>query len=93
MDHARQGVQRLADALTQEGLIVYKDHPTDRRTKLLELTPKGHEVLGAIYLRQLAWSKGVMTKLNAEQLANMAHSLENIAQVLVAEVDMGNKGD
>src|SRR3954470_24310102 len=41
MGHARQGVQRVADVLVKEGLIVYKDHPTDRRTKFLELTPQG----------------------------------------------------
>src|SRR5258705_645502 len=49
--HARQGVQRIADVLAEEGLIAYKDHPTDRRTKLLELTPQGQEVLKSIYMR------------------------------------------
>src|SRR4051794_40649940 len=47
--HARQSVQRVADVLANEGLIVYKNHPTDKRTKLLEMTPKGLEVLTAIY--------------------------------------------
>src|SRR5260221_7866332 len=82
MGHARQGVQRVADVLVKEGLIVYKDHPTDRRTKLLELTPQGMEVLTAIYLRQVEWSQYIMTQLNPEQLVAVADALEGIGQIL-----------
>ncbi|NIK80052.1 DNA-binding MarR family transcriptional regulator [Paenibacillus castaneae] len=32
-------------------MAIYKDHQTDRRTKLVELTPKGAEVRG--YLRTM----------------------------------------
>src|SRR5712692_2245400 len=49
--HSRQSVQRIADVLAKEGLVVYKDNPADRRAQLLELTPAGLEVLTAIYLR------------------------------------------
>src|SRR5204862_6638816 len=48
MGHARQSVQRVADVLQREGLIAYRPHPTDRRTKLVELTPQGHKVLGEV---------------------------------------------
>lgn len=86
MGHARQSVQRVADTLVKEGLIAYKDHPTDRRTKLLELTPQGMEVLTAIYTRQVEWSQHVMTKLNPEQLAMVGRALEDIGQVLEANL-------
>ena len=92
MGHARQGVQRVADVLVKEGLIVYKDHPTDRRTKLLELTPQGMEVLTAIYVRQVEWSQRIMTKLNPEQLAMVADALEDIGQILEVEVNVSDKG-
>ena len=92
MGHARQGVQRVADVLVKEGLIVYKDHPTDRRTKLLELTPQGMEVLTAIYVRQVEWSQRIMTKLNPEQLAMVADALEDIGQILETEVNVSDKG-
>ena len=92
MGHARQGVQRVADVLVKEGLIVYKDHPTDRRTKLLELTPQGMEVLTAIYVRQVEWSQRIMTKLNPEQLAMVADALEDIGQILETEVNGSDKG-
>ncbi len=82
MGHARQSVQQVADILVKEGLIVYKTHPTDRRTKLLELTSQGMEVLTAIYLRQVKWSQHIMTKLNSEQLLLVTDALEKIGQVL-----------
>lgn len=82
MGHARQSVQQVADILVKEGLIVYKTHPTDRRTKLLELTPQGIEVLTAIYLRQVNWSQHIMTKLNPEQLLLVTDALEKIGKVL-----------
>ena len=92
MGHARQGVQRVADVLVKEGLIVYTDHPTDRRTKLLELTPQGMEVLTAIYVRQVEWSQRIMTKLNPEQVAMVADALEDIGQILQTEVNVSDKG-
>src|SRR5215207_9086901 len=49
MGHARQSVQRVADVLANEGLVIYKENPADRRAQLLELTPHGAQVLAAIY--------------------------------------------
>src|SRR5450631_793710 len=92
MGHARQGVQRVADVLVKEGLIVSKDHPTDRRTKLLELTPQGMEVLTAIYVRQVEWSRRIMTKLSPEQLAMVADALEDIGQIIETEINVSDKG-
>jgi DNA-binding MarR family transcriptional regulator len=89
--HARQSVQRVADVLEKEGLVVYKDHPADRRTKLLELTPQGREVLTAIYIRQLEWSQRIMAKLDPEQLTRIADALEGIGQVLETEDNLNNK--
>ncbi len=93
MGHARQSVQRVADVLAKEGLIIYKDHPTDRRTKLLELTPQGMEVLTAIYIRQMEWSQRIMTKLNQTQLAEITHALESLGQILEVEINVSNGND
>ena len=91
--HSRQSVQRIADVLAKEGLVVYKDNPADRRAQLLELTPAGLEVLTAIYLRQLEWSQRIMTKLDPEQLVEIADALEDIRQRLESDVNVSNKGD
>jgi len=85
--HARQAVQRIADALAAEGLIVYTEHPTDRRTKLVALTPQGMEVLTAIYLRQVEWSQRLLTKLDADRLVAVADALEGIGEIVETEVN------
>jgi DNA-binding MarR family transcriptional regulator len=86
MGHARQSVQRVADVLAREGLVVYKDNPTDRRAKLVELTPQGIEVLMAIYALNEKWSHHIMAKLDPEQLTQIADALENIGDILETNV-------
>jgi len=88
---ARQSVQRVANALAREGLVVYKNHPTDRRTRLLELTPQGMEALTAIYTRQMEWSKRVMPKLDQKRLADTVSGLESIGRVLETEINVSKE--
>src|SRR6266851_10260540 len=38
---SRQRMQRLADELATEGLVEFIDNPKHRRSKLVQLTPKG----------------------------------------------------
>ena len=39
---SRQRMQRLADELAAEGLVMFIDNPKHRRSKLVQLTPRGH---------------------------------------------------
>ena len=39
---SRQRMQRLADELAAEGLVESSDNPKHRRSRLVQLTPKGH---------------------------------------------------
>jgi DNA-binding MarR family transcriptional regulator len=87
MGQARQSVQRIADVLAREGLVIYAVHPTDRRTKLVELTPQGLAALSAIYERQVAWTRHITTQLDAKKLATLASELQAIGQVLEADID------
>lgn len=80
--YARQSVQRVADALAREGLISFRVHPTDNRTKLLELTPRGLQVLTALHERQSAWSWQVMTALDQAQLQAVTTALKAIEDAL-----------
>ena len=82
MGHARQSVQRVADVLERDGLVVYKDNPSDRRAKLVELTPQAVEVVTAIYALQEKWTQHLMDKLDPEQLSQLADALENIGDIL-----------
>ena len=80
--HARQSVQRVADALATDGLVAYTGHPDDRRTKLVGLTPAGREVMSAIYKGQQHWARGVVTELDPGHLADTARTLTRISDVL-----------
>ena len=87
MGHARQSVQRVADVLAREGLIAYRPLPTDRRTKLVELTPRGHEVLGEIYQRQVAWFTEITSRLSVATLRELTTSLNDVAGALAASIN------
>jgi len=91
--HARQSVQRIADVLAEEGLVAYRDNPTDQRSRLLELTTEGRAVLHAIYLRQVDWSLQVMGRLDPMQLLATAQDLDAVGAVLDAEIESRGNTD
>lgn len=80
--NTRQSVQRIANALSQEGLVAYKDNPVDRRAQLVKVTPKGEKVLAEIYARDQAWSQHLIGKLNPQELVEIANALEAIGRTL-----------
>jgi DNA-binding MarR family transcriptional regulator len=80
--HSRQGVQRIADVLEREGLVEYRAHPADRRTKLVQLTAEGRAVLEAIYHRQLEWSARVTASLDTDALTRATNGLRAVEQAL-----------
>jgi DNA-binding MarR family transcriptional regulator len=84
--HARQSVQRITDVLEAEGLVAYKDNVSDRRARLVELTPEGLKVLKAIYRRQVKWSEKLMADLDPRQLKEIANALEVIGQTIQTRV-------
>lgn len=82
--YARQGVQRVTDTLVEEGLVVYRDHPSDRRTKIVEITPQGLAILAAMYELQTAWAQPIVDELGADQLASLADALERAGDAIAA---------
>jgi DNA-binding MarR family transcriptional regulator len=51
---SRQRMQRLADELAAEGLVKFVDNPKHRRSKLVQLTPKGAARYRELNVRFLA---------------------------------------
>jgi DNA-binding MarR family transcriptional regulator len=51
---SRQRMQRLADELAAEGLVKFIDNPKHRRSKLVQLTPKGDACYRELNARFLA---------------------------------------
>jgi DNA-binding MarR family transcriptional regulator len=56
MGLARQNVQRLADALEKEGMVVYAPNPDHRRAKLVCLTERGKKAFEELGRHQAAWA-------------------------------------
>lgn len=88
---ARQSIQRVADVLAGEGLVAYVNHPTDRRTKIVELTPRGLDALKTLYKHQVLWSDPVVAELGPEQLAEIASQLESVSHVIASHIKKGGK--
>ncbi|HEV7323199.1 MAG TPA: MarR family winged helix-turn-helix transcriptional regulator [Ensifer sp.] len=65
---ARQGVQRIADLLAEEGLIGYEDNPVHQRAKLMVLTGQGSRILHDIKQRQAVWADSFGEELGEERL-------------------------
>lgn len=83
---SRQGVQRVANVLIQEGLIESRPHPTDQRTFLLELTERGRAVMAAIYSQQLNWSSSVEKAMDVDRLKRATELLTELGNDLEPEL-------
>ncbi len=81
---ARQSVQRVADLLEQDGLIVYEDNPAHRRAKLVRLTATGRRTLRRIQKAQRTWADAAGEQIGPTTLeaanAALARIIENLGR-------------
>jgi DNA-binding MarR family transcriptional regulator len=75
---ARQAVQRVADLLESEGLVLYAPNPGHRRAKLLHPTPDGRKVLRTISIAQKAWADELGTEIGEEKLRQAAALIADV---------------
>jgi DNA-binding MarR family transcriptional regulator len=68
MGLTRQSVQRLADALVEEGLCTYQDNPAHRRAKLLAPTNRGWAAIERVRPIQAAWANRLAATVGDEAL-------------------------
>lgn len=78
-------VSQSLDQLVQQGLVLRIEHPQDRRSKRLSLTPEGREVLQGGLDAQQAWM-GVLQQLTDDEAAQLSAALRLLADKL-AELD------
>ncbi len=79
---ARQSVQRVADALVEGGLAVYKPNPGHRRAQLLQLTPRGRSVLRSIQGAQRVWADALGAELGLSDLRKASAVLSRTLEAL-----------
>lgn len=72
-------ITAIARRLVEMGLIARVDHPEDRRSLYLELTPHGHEVMEHIHTEFDSMLVASTTSLNEVELEAFIHALDTIA--------------
>ncbi len=80
--HARQGIQRLADALVGSGAASYEDNPRHRRASLVRITPGGIASLRNIQHAQRAWADRIGTELGQSDLEQASRVLDRTLQAV-----------
>jgi MarR family 2-MHQ and catechol resistance regulon transcriptional repressor len=88
---SRANITGLVDCLEQRGLVVRIAAPTDRRVRLVRLTPEGHELLETIlpdhYRRVRALLHGVSNKDKAALSKLLTTLRHNVQHVLAQQAD------
>jgi DNA-binding MarR family transcriptional regulator len=79
---SRQRMQRLADELATEGLVEFIDNPKHRRSKLVQLTPKGE----ARYREQNAQLQLIASTLCVGLVERDIQNTNEIVQRLSSEI-------
>ncbi|WP_309616004.1 MarR family transcriptional regulator [Salinibacterium sp.] len=72
-------ITAISRRLVDMGLVDRVDHPDDRRSLYLELSPKGNEVMESIHREFTAMLSASTSSLNARQLADFTAALESVA--------------
>ena len=72
-------ITAIARSLVDMGLFDRVDHPEDRRSLYLELTPKGHEVMEAIHAEFDSMLADSTSGLDTAELAAFNHALSTVA--------------
>lgn len=64
----RQSVQRVADALVEDGLAVYEGNPGHRRSNLVRIAPRGRSALRRIRAAQRTWAEALGAEIGEADL-------------------------
>jgi DNA-binding MarR family transcriptional regulator len=68
MGLTRQNVQRLADALREDGIIEYTPNPDHQRAKLVCLTGNGRAAMKELARAQMRWANRVASTATASEI-------------------------
>lgn len=79
---ARQSVQRVADLLERDGLLVYTENPRHRTARLAELTGEGRRVLASIQAAQRPWANELGRAVGEKDLRRAADTLDRLIAAL-----------
>ena len=81
MGLTRQAVQRLADAMEKDGLLIYQNNPHHKRANYVVLTEKGKEAYSMIGEKQMPWANQNSTGMSVADLKTTLSVLQKITQL------------
>lgn len=84
MGLARQNVQRLADALEEEGVIEYAANPDHKRAKLVCLTERGRSAMKKLREVQELWANETASGVSATEIQAAIDLLKKLRSRLEA---------
>ncbi|MBP1628681.1 MAG: transcriptional regulator, MarR family [Holophagaceae bacterium] len=78
----RQGVQRTADRVVQDGLAHYLLNPDHTTSKLLGLTDLGLSTMAEVGRRQVEWANTTAQAMDAASMEAFTHLLQELGEQL-----------
>jgi DNA-binding MarR family transcriptional regulator len=87
---SRQRMQRLADELAAEGLVKFIDNPRHRRSKLVQLTPKGEARYRAMNARLLAIASTMGLALGEADIRKTAAIVRHLSDDIKARPEQAS---
>ena len=87
MGLARQSVQRTADILAKEGIIVYTPNPDHKRAQLVSLTPSGRLVMKKLGRGQILWANRITANTSAAEIEAAVKLIKKLRLRLAADTD------
>lgn len=84
MGLTRQGVQRIADLLVEQGLAEYRPNPAHQRAKLVAVTEEGRAAMRRIRPAHGEFAQRLADKLGEERFAEVAAALEQLIDAMDA---------
>ncbi len=92
LEMSTPAVTSVTTALVGRGLLTRSEHPSDRRSLLLELTPEGHRSMEATYTAFQAAITGAAAGLDATQVAGLEEGLSAMAESLAEAPQTSGSG-
>lgn len=78
MGQTRQGVQRIVDAMSKDGIVELIDNPYHKKAKLVKLTNKGEELYSKADDIQIEWSNALADGFHPKELEKVSDTLKSI---------------
>lgn len=77
-----RNVTTLVDALQKDGFVLRKDHPTDRRAVVLDLSEKGRRAVSRMKREAHRFAQDLFGTLEPEALRNFLVALDHVTKKL-----------